>query len=51
MSLSLSLFSLSLCLRVCVWVCVDVYGVLGSGAMADPCVSAMAFVCAGYYYE
>eukprot|EP01046_Picozoa_sp_COSAG06_P123021 COSAG06_NODE_70821_length_190_cov_16.252747_1_plen_22_part_10 len=21
----------------------DVYGVLGSGAMADPCVSAMAF--------
>ena len=38
----LSLFSFSLCLRVCVWICVDVYGVLGSGAMADPCWLACA---------
>ena len=41
-SLSLSLFSLSACLHVCVWVCVDAYGVLGSGAMADPCWLACA---------
>eukprot|EP01046_Picozoa_sp_COSAG06_P053199 COSAG06_NODE_9139_length_1975_cov_187.329782_3_plen_88_part_01 len=40
-SLSLSL-SLSLCLHVCVWICVDAYGVLGSGAMADPCWLACA---------
>ena len=48
LSLSLSLFSLSLCLRVCVWICVDAYDVLGSGAMADPCVAALAIVCADY---
>eukprot|EP01046_Picozoa_sp_COSAG06_P070316 COSAG06_NODE_19611_length_830_cov_7.833105_2_plen_54_part_01 len=39
--LSLSL-SLSLSLHVCVWICVDAYGVLGSGAMADPCWLACA---------
>eukprot|EP01046_Picozoa_sp_COSAG06_P010046 COSAG06_NODE_541_length_14471_cov_35.139229_2_plen_83_part_00 len=37
-----SLFSLSVCLRVCVWICVDAYGVLGSGAMADRCWLACA---------
>ena len=35
-----ALFSVSAC--VCVWICVDAYGVLGSGAMADPCWLACA---------
>ena len=34
--------SVSLCPRVCVWICVDPYDVLGSGAMADPCWLACA---------
>eukprot|EP01046_Picozoa_sp_COSAG06_P051561 COSAG06_NODE_8441_length_2172_cov_5.536421_2_plen_99_part_00 len=37
MSLCLCLCSLYLCVCACVSGCVDVYGVLGSGAMADPC--------------
>eukprot|EP01046_Picozoa_sp_COSAG06_P037606 COSAG06_NODE_4263_length_4421_cov_38.991208_2_plen_68_part_00 len=37
MSLCLCSLALCVCLRVCVWICVDVYDVLGSGAMADPC--------------
>jgi hypothetical protein len=50
LSVSVSVLSLSVsvCLRVCVWVCVDAYDVLGSGAMADPCVAALAIVCADY---
>eukprot|EP01046_Picozoa_sp_COSAG06_P051352 COSAG06_NODE_8357_length_2191_cov_36.212888_3_plen_100_part_00 len=41
-SLFLSLLSLSLCLRVCMWICVGAYDELGSGAMADPCLLACA---------
>eukprot|EP01046_Picozoa_sp_COSAG06_P073342 COSAG06_NODE_21888_length_741_cov_259.853583_1_plen_70_part_10 len=41
LSLSLSL-SLSVSACVCVWICADVYGVLGRGAMADPCWLACA---------
>ena len=41
-SVSVSVLSLCVCVCVCVWICVDVYGVLGSGAMADPCWPACA---------
>eukprot|EP01046_Picozoa_sp_COSAG06_P010045 COSAG06_NODE_541_length_14471_cov_35.139229_1_plen_85_part_00 len=43
-SVPVSVLSLSLCVCacVCVSICVDVYGVLGSGAMADPCWPACA---------
>ena len=41
-SVSVSVLSLSVSACVCVWVCVDAYGVLGSGAMADPCWLACA---------